>query len=112
METEEISTLPTESENKVQRQSNTAKTTSEASESMEVETNGNTTSKHVHFHNNVNIIDTQEKMTQEKVLEVEELTQMADSQKWVHMNNVEKEKLEWMKDCPAPSAVKMEVKIC
>jgi hypothetical protein len=24
--------------------------------------------------------------------------------KWVHMNNIEREKLEWMKDLPKPSA--------
>ena len=28
--------------------------------------------------------------------------------KWVHMNNIEREKLEWMKDLPKPSAQRTE----
>lgn len=31
------------------------------------------------------------------------------SNKWLHMGTVESEKLEWMKDCPTPSAVESKV---
>jgi len=47
----------------------------------------------------------------DKVPEVEDLKQMADLQKWVHMNDIETEKLEWMKDCPPPSAIKKQVNL-
>ena len=33
------------------------------------------------------------------------------SQKWLHMDTVETEKLEWMKDCTVPSAVDSKVRI-
>ena len=31
------------------------------------------------------------------------------SGKWLHMGTVESEKLQWMKDCPTPSAVESKV---
>ena len=31
------------------------------------------------------------------------------SSKWLHMGTVESEKLQWMKDCPTPSAVESKV---
>jgi hypothetical protein len=64
-------------------------------------------SKHVHFDDKVSVIS--QKGLEENVVEAEELAQMASSQKWVHMDKIEPEKLEWMKDCPAPSAVKKKV---
>ena len=74
--------------------------------------------KHVHFNDNVQVM-TQE--NQESSVSVNEQHEKSDncmtignlkvSQKWLHMDTVETEKLEWMKDCTVPSAVDSKVKI-
>ncbi|XP_031566687.1 RNA polymerase II-associated protein 1-like [Actinia tenebrosa] len=82
-------------------------------ESMDLEKDGYQTNeageekaKRVHFDDKVNVISQND--SEEKIVKVEELAEMASSQKWVHMDHIEPEKLEWMKDCPAPSAVRKE----
>lgn len=68
--------------------------------------------KHVHFSDNVEMI------TQENGQEIPEVEQsdggikigdVQVSDKWLHMGTLESEKLEWMKDCPTPSAVESKV---
>ena len=71
--------------------------------------------KHVHFSEDVQII------TQENEQKIKEQGQQEEpdsgitigdlkvSSKWLHMGTVETEKLEWIKDCPAPSAVDSKV---
>lgn len=71
--------------------------------------------KHVHFSEDVQII-TQE--NEQKMMEQEQQEQADDcrtvgdlkvSSRWLHMDAVETEKMEWMEDCPAPSAVDSKV---
>lgn len=108
METEDhhTSTQLTGLENKIKIDSSITDVSLQTCESMDVQTQDN---KHVHFDDNIEVRK-QDKTLKDKVVEVDKLTKMAAEQKWVHMDTVEKEKLEWMKDCPAPSAVKKEVK--
>lgn len=68
--------------------------------------------KHVHFSDDVEMI------TQENGQEIPLVGQsdgrikigdLQVSDKWLHMGTLESEKLEWMKVCPAPSAVESKV---
>ena len=71
--------------------------------------------KHVHFSEDVQIItqeNQQKMMAQEQQEESDGCITIGDlkvSSKWLHMGTVETEKLEWMKDCPSPSAVDRKV---
>ncbi|XP_029211731.2 RNA polymerase II-associated protein 1-like isoform X2 [Acropora millepora] len=70
--------------------------------------------KHVHFNDNVQVM-TQENRQSAVSVNEQHGNLMSDnsmtignlkvSQKWLHMDTVETEKLEWMKDCTVPSAV-------
>ena len=77
---------------------------------MEVESGHN--EKHVHFSEDVEIIKQEDK---EKMIPKEQsdrcitIGDLQVSNKWLHMDTVETEKLEWMKDCPTPSAVESKV---
>ncbi|XP_078356154.1 RNA polymerase II-associated protein 1-like, partial [Oculina patagonica] len=102
-----------------QRQRNIEKTTEAGSEeekavgchdiknsSVQVESGHD--EKHVHFSDDVEMI-TQEN-GQEIPLEEQsdgkiKIGELQVSDKWLHMGTLESEKLEWMKDCPAPRAV-------
>ena len=76
--------------------------------------------KHVHFNDNVQVM-TQENLQSTVSVNEQHENLMSDnsmtignlkvSQKWLHMDTVETEKLEWMKDCTVPSAVDSKVKI-
>jgi len=68
--------------------------------------------KHVHFSEDVEIITP--KNEQKVIAEGDSdgsitVGDLQVSSKWLHMDTVETEKLEWMKDCPAPSAVDSKV---
>lgn len=68
--------------------------------------------KHVHFSDDVEMIS--EKKGQELPLAEQsdggvKIGDIQVSDKWLHMGTVESEKLEWMKDCPTPSAVESKV---
>ena len=74
--------------------------------------------KHVHFSDNVQMIPQENQ--QGIITANEQHEQSGDcmtigdlrvSRQWLHMDTVETEKLEWMKDCPVPSAVDSEVKL-
>ncbi|XP_068681600.1 RNA polymerase II-associated protein 1-like isoform X1 [Montipora foliosa] len=71
--------------------------------------------KHVHFSDNLQMIPQENQ--QGIITANEQHEQSADcmtigdlrvSRQWLHMDTVETEKLEWMKDCPVPSAVDSE----
>ncbi|XP_015763602.1 PREDICTED: RNA polymerase II-associated protein 1-like [Acropora digitifera] len=76
--------------------------------------------KHVHFNDNVQVM-TQENRQSTVSVNEQHGNLMSDnsmtignlkvSKKWLHMDTVETEKLEWMKDCTVPSAVDSKVKI-
>ena len=76
--------------------------------------------KHVHFNDNVQVM-TQENRQSTVSVNEQHGNLMSDysmtignlkvSQKWLHMDTVETEKLEWMKDCTVLSAVDSKVKI-
>ena len=68
--------------------------------------------KHVHFSDDVEMIS--EKNGQEMALAEQsdggvKIGDLQVSDKWLHMGTVESEKLEWIKDCPTPSAVESKV---
>ncbi|XP_032221689.1 RNA polymerase II-associated protein 1 isoform X4 [Nematostella vectensis] len=58
--------------------------------------------KHVHFANDVSVVSVEGGV--EQLESVRELVQQTAKQRWVHMDGLEPDKLEWMKDCPPPSA--------
>ena len=68
--------------------------------------------KHVHFSDNVEMVtqENEQEMSQEKQSsEVIKIGDVKVSSKWLHMDTVEHEKLEWMKDCRKPSALDSKV---
>ena len=71
--------------------------------------------KHVHFSEDVQIIEqeNEQKMTeQDQQGQADDCITVGDlkvSSKWLHMDAVETEKMKWMKDCPAPSALDSKV---
>lgn len=76
--------------------------------------------KHVHFNDNVQVITQENRQSTVSVNEQHEnlmsdnsmtIGNLKVSKKWLHMDTVETEKLEWMKDCTVPSAVDSKVKI-
>ena len=115
MEIEEIKPVSsTDPETKIMSDLYQTKQSSQGNNSMDVEMdiaacdNNKVTSKHVHFDDNIKVIK-QEETAREVNIEIKELSEMAATQKWVNMGTIEEEKLEWMKDCQTPSAVKKEV---
>lgn len=114
METESNGVIPKQMENSNGISNSDRENNLKSEESMDVEKDEHQTNdigeakfKHVHFDDKVNVI--LQNSSDKNIVEVEELAEMASSQKWVHMDRVEPEKLEWMKDCPTPSAVRKEV---
>ncbi|KAK3745680.1 hypothetical protein QZH41_019009, partial [Actinostola sp. cb2023] len=114
MEIEEIKPVSsTDPETKIMSDLYQTKQSSQGNNSMDVEMdiaacdNNKVTSKHVHFDDNIKVIK-QEETAREVNIEIKELSEMAATQKWVNMGTIEEEKLEWMKDCQTPSAVKKE----
>lgn len=114
METESKGVIPKQMENSHGISNSDRENNLKSEESMDVEKDKHQTNdigeakfKHVHFDDKVNVI--LQNGSDKTIVEVEELAEMASSQKWVHMDRVEAEKLEWMKDCPTPSAVRKEV---
>ena len=68
--------------------------------------------KHVHFSENVEMITQENEQEMLVVEQPDEEIKIGDvqvSNKWLHMGTVESDKLEWMKDCPAPSALESKV---
>lgn len=70
------------------------------------------TDKHVHFSEDVEIIA--QENGHETIAEKQSggsitIGDLQVSNNWLHMDSVETEKLEWMKDCPAPSTVDSKV---
>ena len=67
--------------------------------------------KHVHFNEDVSVVgvsDTvQGEQLKSEISQVDEVKELTE--KWIHMDNVEAEKLEWMKDCPTPTAMETKV---
>ena len=68
--------------------------------------------KHVHFSDDVEMItqtNGQEMPLVEHTDSGMKIGGVKVSNKWLHMGTVESEKLQWMKDCPTPSAVESKV---
>ena len=70
------------------------------------------TDKHVHFSEDVEIIA--QENGHETIAEKQSdgsitIGDLQVSNNWLHMDSVETEKLEWMKDCPVPSTVDNKV---
>jgi len=68
--------------------------------------------KHVHFSDDVEMITQTNEQEMPLVEHTDGGIKIGDvkvSSKWLHMGNVESEKLRWMKDCPTPSAVESKV---
>ena len=68
--------------------------------------------KQVQFNENVEMIkerNEQNRIQEKQSSEVKKIGDIEVSSKWIHMDTVEHEKLEWMKDCPPPSALESKV---
>ena len=68
--------------------------------------------KQVQFNENVEMIkegNEQNRIQEKQFSEVKKIGDIEVSSKWIHMDTVEYEKLEWMKDCPPPSALESKV---
>ena len=68
--------------------------------------------KHVHFSDDVEMITQTNGQERSLVEHTDSGLKIGDvkvSSKWLHMGTVESEKLQWMKDCPTPSAVESKV---
>lgn len=68
--------------------------------------------KQVQFNEDVEMIkegNEQNRIQEKQSSEVKKIGDVEVSSKWLHMDTVEYEKLEWMKDCPPPSALESKV---
>ena len=71
----------------------------------------NIVNKHVHF-SGVEMISSEsgeEDIADQQSDEGVRIGDLKLSEKWLHMDTVESDKLKWMKDCPLPMAVKSKV---
>ena len=68
--------------------------------------------KYVHFSEDVSVMEhsnsLQGEQFEKEVPNIDEIKELS-SLKWIHMDKIEVQKLEWMKDCPTPTAMEMKV---
>lgn len=101
-------------ENEIKRENVDKREAMEENEMMGIQENDietGKTGKHVHFSENVSTVEgsnsVQEEQLFEEISNLDEVKELTT--KWVNMDKIEVEKLEWMKDCPAPTVMEMKV---